>query len=300
MISDDTEHACMTAQALIESGGDPDRFAHSLAWRLRWWVAALPAATGLATLKAGIKLWAGWSPSRSGVRSAGNGPCMRAPIIGLFAKDDVELVNLVRISSRLTHTDDRAVHGAIAVALAARMSHEGAADGSRYLERLRSLVPDTSAVLLSVTGAVAPENLVLPSHVFAHRQGMPSRVSGFVMHTVPVVLHAWLSNPRDPITAIQEVIGCGGDTDSTAALVSGIIGTAHGADLPSDLLERLVDWPRSRDWITRLGETFDQAATTRQPMRPPRVSLAAAMARNLVFAGIVLGHAARRTLPPYG
>src|SRR5215212_8885578 len=47
MVSDDTEHACLTAQALLISAGDPDRFERSLAWRLRWWLLALPAGVGL-------------------------------------------------------------------------------------------------------------------------------------------------------------------------------------------------------------------------------------------------------------
>ena len=42
MISDDTEHAFMTGQALLKSPDDSKRFASSLAWRLRWWFAALP------------------------------------------------------------------------------------------------------------------------------------------------------------------------------------------------------------------------------------------------------------------
>src|SRR5438128_9311927 len=71
MCSDDTEHACMTVQALLHSRGEPGAFARSLAWRLRWWIAALPAGVGLATLRACVKLWLGFSPSRSGVRSAG-------------------------------------------------------------------------------------------------------------------------------------------------------------------------------------------------------------------------------------
>src|SRR5262245_22062479 len=56
MISDDTEHACMTAQALIVSGGDPERFLRSLGWRLRGWFLALPAGVGRATAGACVKL----------------------------------------------------------------------------------------------------------------------------------------------------------------------------------------------------------------------------------------------------
>ena len=43
MISDDTEHTCMVAQALIGSGGDVSAFRRSLAWRFRFWMIALPA-----------------------------------------------------------------------------------------------------------------------------------------------------------------------------------------------------------------------------------------------------------------
>src|SRR5262249_57883228 len=52
MVSDDTEHTCMTAQALLRAPEDVDAFARSLAWRLRFWLLGLPAATGWATLRA--------------------------------------------------------------------------------------------------------------------------------------------------------------------------------------------------------------------------------------------------------
>src|SRR5690349_8968013 len=88
MASDDTEHTCMAAQALLVSGGDPDGFARSLGWRLRWWLLGLPAGVGKATARAILKLWLGFPPSRSGVRSAGNGPAMRAAVLGVYAAGD--------------------------------------------------------------------------------------------------------------------------------------------------------------------------------------------------------------------
>ena len=74
LTSDDTEHACMLAQAFIVSHADPDRFVRSFAWRLRGWLLGLPAGVGFATLRAIVKLSAGVPGSRSGVHSAGNGP----------------------------------------------------------------------------------------------------------------------------------------------------------------------------------------------------------------------------------
>src|SRR3954471_4814661 len=109
MFSDDTEHACMTGQALLYSGGDGPRFARSLAWRLRWWLVGCPPAIGLATLKACLKLWLGFGPNRSGVWSAGNGPCMRAPVLGVALENCPELIaEFVRRCTRITHTDPKA------------------------------------------------------------------------------------------------------------------------------------------------------------------------------------------------
>ncbi|MEJ2087062.1 MAG: ADP-ribosylglycohydrolase family protein [Gammaproteobacteria bacterium] len=67
MVSDDTEHACFTAQALISSDGDVARFTRVLARSLRWWFAGLPAGVGFATARSILKLWLGVSPERSGV-----------------------------------------------------------------------------------------------------------------------------------------------------------------------------------------------------------------------------------------
>src|SRR5437764_6764618 len=78
MVSDDTEHTCMTGQALLRAPDDAGAFARSLAWRLRFWLLGLPAGTGRATLRAVLKLWLGFSPRHSGVWSAGNGPALRA------------------------------------------------------------------------------------------------------------------------------------------------------------------------------------------------------------------------------
>ena len=67
MVSDDTEHACFVALALLRSQGQPDAFEKRLAASLRWWLLGLPAGVGLATLRSVSRLWLGFPPSRSGV-----------------------------------------------------------------------------------------------------------------------------------------------------------------------------------------------------------------------------------------
>src|ERR1044072_2480170 len=71
MISDDTEHTVMVAQALLTDS--LNEFRRTLSWKLRFWLLTLPAGIGFATLRAILKLWLGFSPERSGVFSAGNG-----------------------------------------------------------------------------------------------------------------------------------------------------------------------------------------------------------------------------------
>lgn len=88
MVSDDTDHSFLLARCLAAEPRDVAGFSRRLAWRLRWWLLCLPAGCGKATGQAIVRLWLGFSPARSGVASGGNGPSMRAAIIGAFFAQD--------------------------------------------------------------------------------------------------------------------------------------------------------------------------------------------------------------------
>ena len=118
----------------------------SMPWwlRLKWWFAALPPGIGLATAKACLKLWLGFSPQRSGVFSAGNGPAMRSPLVGAFFFDQPELIDrFVKASTRITHTDPKAIVGALAIArltaLAAQADPNSSPDRQAIVEMLTGL-----------------------------------------------------------------------------------------------------------------------------------------------------------------
>src|SRR5713101_2258079 len=109
MCSDDTEHTLFVAQALLSHPEDPIAFQRCLAWKLRLWLLGLPAGIGLATLRAILKLWLGFPPSCSGVRSAGNGPAMRSAVIGAFFADEpAKRREFVSAATRITHADPKA------------------------------------------------------------------------------------------------------------------------------------------------------------------------------------------------
>lgn len=304
--SDDTEHACMVAQALLSQPEDARAFARSLAWRLRGWLISLPAGVGSATLRATVRLWLGFSPERSGVASAGNGPAMRAPLLGVcLAHQPERLEAFVRASSLLTHRDALAEDGArvvgLAAAHAARQAMAGApVDAAALLRQLDEAVssPDLRTALRTVgthleRGASVTE--------LADALGLAHGVTGYTLHTVPVALYAWLRHREDFRAALEGVILLGGDTDSTGAIVGALAGATVGPrGIPPEWVAGLVEWPRSVAWLERLaGRLSAQFPMGGAPNRlgPLPLFWPGLLPRNLLLLAVVLVHGFRRLLP---
>lgn len=314
--SDDTEHAILTAQALLASRADDGastrfeaaRFQKVLARQLKLWIGTFPAGTGLATLRACLRLLRGVAPERSGVDSAGNGAAMRAAVLGVCCDDDAQLRELIEISSRLTHRDERAAQGAFAIALAARFNAERAAQNAdfngdarrEYSRQLRAQLGDCELVALAEKAAESALRGESTTK-FAAQMDWKNGVSGYVLHSVPAALHGWLRHGDDFRTAIIDVVECGGDTDTTAALCGGIIGAAVGAEgVPRDWLDALAEWPRDENWMNQLASRLAHACDGKaENAAPLPVSYLALLARNALFFCVVMAHGFRRLLPPY-
>ena len=303
MISDDTEHTLMLAQALIRSGGDEALFARDFGWRLRGWLLALPAGVGMATGRAIFKLWLGWPPSRSGVNSAGNGPAMRAAVLGVaFGDTPDQLVRLNRISARITHTDARAEHGALTIASAAywAASRPDPVSVDEFVEFMAARLPAQSATLASIRAVALSLNRGESASAFVAGLGSKNGVSGYMLHTLPAVLHVWLRHQDDYIGGVTELIRLGGDADSTAAMLGGIIGARVGREgIPAHLIDNLRDWPRSTGFMERVGLRLAQSRRTRRAMPALSAWPIAIALRNVLFLVVVLAHGFRRLLPPY-
>lgn len=302
MISDDTEHSCLVLQSLIATGDDDQRFTSDLGKRMRWWFASLPAGLGRATLKACVRLWLGVPATRSGVFSAGNGPAMRAVILGACFDDVDTMAKFVSASSRITHTDPKAEYGALAVALAAWCGCQvGTVSSDVYMKKMRSLVgANAQELLLRLDEVVASVNRGQSTSDFARSNGMDRGVSGYVYQTVPIVIHAWLSHPRDYREAVTAAIQCGGDADTTAAIVGGIVGATTGeAGIPDAWLTGIVEWPRSVKWMRCLAKQMARTHGNANRPAPPETSWLACLIRNLFFLVVVLIHGFRRLFPPY-
>lgn len=291
MVSDDTEHAVMTLLSLRDSNDDEKIFTKALARRLRWWFACLPAGIGLATARSIIKLWFGFPPTSSGVFSAGNGPLMRAPLIGLwFANNPIKREAFVRASTAITHRDPRAVEAALIIAEATVIAGNQTLGADEILMRLEMLVTSEEMKTRFVKlreHLLARRSVADFADSFSRKRGF---VSGFAPDTAAAALYAWLLHRGDFTATIEAVVRAGGDTDTVAFVAGSIAGAEAGIDgLNQAWLATLTDWPLGASRLKHLAG----GGTGNFPLWP------LLLVRNMVFLAIVLAHGFRRLLPPY-
>ncbi len=302
MLSDDTEHTFFVAQALLTHPHDPDRFQRDLARRLRFWLLAFPAGVGFATLRAVLKLWLGWPPARAGVWSAGNGPAMRAPLIGAyFAADPERRETFVRVATLLTHTDPKALTGARAVAQAAAVAtlSGDSVDVPSLLASLDELTEDAEwRRAVAICRAAWQDRRSVAS--VAGELGLESGVSGYVYHTVPIALYSFLLHGPHFAETLQAVLDCGGDTDTVGSIAGALVGAATGpAGIPPEWIDGIVDRPISPALLRRLGERLAEQRAADGALGAIRYAWPLTPLRNLAFLAVVLAHGFRRALPPY-
>ncbi|MDF1741432.1 MAG: ADP-ribosylglycohydrolase family protein [Verrucomicrobiales bacterium] len=295
MLSDDTEHTLMVANALCQNRGDSNAFQKQLGKSFRWWFAALPAGIGLGTARAIIKLWCGFPASKSGVFTAGNGAAMRSAIIGTFFNEDETRRNEYAITScRITHTDPRAEESALIVACAAALASKKTST-EEVIATINSLITSDE---MKAGMSKLETHLKKQSPVLEFASSMGDRgISGFAPPTVSAALFAWLRYRGDFETMIHELVSCGGDTDTVAAIAGGIAGAECGeSGIPPAWISGIGDWPRSVSYMRGVAESLADETLSNSL---PRLYWPAIPFRNLFFLIVVLLHGFRRLLPPY-
>ena len=114
-------------------------------------------------------------------------------------------------------------------------------------------------------------------------------VSGYIYQTVPAVIHAWLTHPLNVKQAVQAIVACGGDTDTTGSIVGGIVGASPNVVADSSLTKKLILWPRNLAYVEKLLTATEK----------PKIQAWQYLCRNAWFNVVVLIHALGRLLPPY-
>ena len=246
MVSDDTEHLVIVLRSYRKANGDIESFSKILASKLKLWTLALPLGVGKASLFSGIKLLFGFSHKKSGIFSAGNGPAMRVSVLGLLCEDNEKLKEFVKRATYISHTDPKAYRGALAIAIAAKLAGESKkVDPNSFLEDFEKIndskCEEFNEILKKTIQSV---NSKESTQNFAESLGLSKGVTGYIYHTIPIAIHAWLSNQDNFQTGLINTIQCGGDADTVGSIVGSLIGIQVGAENISENWRKgIFDYP---------------------------------------------------------
>lgn len=138
---------------------------------------------------------------------------------------------MIRDVCRITHHNDEAYVGALAVMLAIRSVIAGTWSPARsFLAAIINDLPDSGA--RDRIGELIM--LQLPASEVARRFG----ASSYVVDSVPLALYCAQSIASEPLPIVlAQTISVGGDTDTLASMAGQVAGTVAGlAGIPHDLL----------------------------------------------------------------
>jgi ADP-ribosylglycohydrolase len=170
---------------------------------------------------------------------------MRVAPLGVWFADDLARVEAEATSQgRVTHAHPEAVAGSVAVAIGAALAVRGIA-GSELLAETAARVPDTEvgSRLRQATTFRPDAN---PMHV-AGTIGCGVEIAAH--DTVPFALWCAAHHLDDLTEALWITAAPGGDSDTTCAIVGGVVGGVSGLDgVPGDWIEagEAVPYPSNR------------------------------------------------------
>ena len=248
-ISDDSQLTLATCEAITQAKTvSPEQIADHF---LQWYRARRITGVGASTLKALRDLDAGqhWAlAGAKGEMTAGNGAAMRiAPLAFCLDPEDDEDRRLIRDVCRITHHNEEAYVGALAILTAVRAVAFGDAAPSDLLETVLSKLPDSR-----VRDRIRDLSSLHDASITDVAAQFGS--SGYVVESVPLSLYAARSIDRYPFDEIlRMIIEAGGDTDTNASITGQIVGTWIGA---SQIPERLIHSLPNVNNIDRIATDF--------------------------------------------
>ncbi len=232
-ISDDSQLTLATCESIIEvQKVSSDHIASRF---LQWYKAGRISGVGASTLKALRDLDAAqhWAlAGAKGERAAGNGAAMRIAPLAFFLDPKVLADRqLIRDVCRITHHNEEAYVGAIAIVTAVRSLAFDHTSPSNLLEAVLPILADSR---------VRDRIIELESFRDASIAEVAARFgsSGYVVESVPLSLYAVRFIDRCQFDEIlRMVIEAGGDTDTNASTTGQMLGTWIGA---SQIPERFI------------------------------------------------------------
>jgi ADP-ribosylglycohydrolase len=258
--TDDTHMACSIVAELRDHAEiDQDRLSAVFAERCEPYRGyGVGAVTILHQVRDGQPWRAAAAAAFGGQGSCGNGAAMRVAPLGAYHADQPRRAAHQAIASaEVTHAHPEGIAGAVLVAVAAAHAAAARLDGRRptpaqFLDRLDPYLID-GQVKRGVLRA--RRHLGVSVQQAAWELGNGSQVTA--QDTVPFALWVAATSLHDYPTAITACVKAGGDVDTTAAIVGGVVGAYTGlSDRPS-VTAVPGAWTEAREplptWAARTG-----------------------------------------------
>jgi ADP-ribosylglycohydrolase len=167
-----------------------------------------------------------------GQGSMGNGGAMRVAPLGAYFADDLHrAVEEARASSLVTHTHVEGVAGTIAITIAAAMAWQSRKENSaaritRLFEAVLDSTPESKVRRGILIASQTPATI--PVEAVAKALGNGSLVTA--PDTVPFALWCAAHHLDNYVESLALTISGGGDCDTNAAIVGGIVALSVGHD----------------------------------------------------------------------
>lgn len=246
--TDDTEMACSVFRLLATRGAiDRDELAMSFAERCepnRGY--GRGACTILRLIRTGTPWPVAAASAFGGEGSCGNGAAMRvAPLGAYFADSTARAADQAVAASEVTHAHPQGIAGGVAVAVAASLAAKARLSGHRPAPRdfviaVAGSLDATGQVRAGLNRALA----LLGASVSeaAYELGNGSGVTA--QDTVPFTVWVAALFLDDYPAAIRACVEAGGDVDTTAAIVGGIVAAYTGVGTPGGVP---AEWVAARE-----------------------------------------------------
>ncbi len=249
LITDDTQLTLATCKSIVENNVvNPEFIALEF---LDWYRNNRLIGLGSATIQAleGLKIGGHWAlVGKKGEYAAGNGAAMRiAPLAFILDLSDHKSKVLFKDIVRITHNNDEAYVGALAIALSIQNSMLEMSP-SEILNDVIKNTPDSNTRDKLITFQSWDLNISInnASKILGN--------SGYVAESVSLAIYSALfHSDLEFFKFLSEIISAGGDTDTIASMACQIFGAKNGVKkIDSDLINRLPD----KEFISKIIGDF--------------------------------------------
>ncbi len=207
--------------------------------------------SGMRTLFARVQNGQSWREASEtffgGSGSYGNGGAMRAAPIGAYFADDMTaVIENTQLATAITHRHPEGIAGAIAIAVATALAHQKHTGQMltphQFMERVVHHIPPSEVrqKCEQAIGFASDVSTREAAKLLGNGADMTAQ------RTVPFALWCAAVHLHDFREAIWQCLSAGGDTDTIAAMVGGVVAVSVGLDgIPPEWVaqrEPLPDW----------------------------------------------------------